>query len=552
MGVVYKSWHPQLHRPVAIKILSASRATDAPSIARFQREMRAAGGLDHRGIVRAVDAGVWQGTYYLVMEYIDGIDLSRLVQRSGPLNAADACEVIVQAAESLQFAHENQVIHRDIKPSNLILSRDGTVKILDFGLARLEQNGLASHDATTAGRLIGTLDYLAPEQAEGIESIDARSDIYGLGATLYRLLAGRPPHGSSQNRPILQYLQELTQNDPKPIETFRSDLPTQLCEIASQLLARDPKDRPATANQVAELLRPFAADSQLATLASESITVDDADPTEVVNASVEMPLDGDSARSNSPNHLTTEETQGSNQQGGIERRRSGGNRFGSWVIAIALFMGAAGGWSGVTLWLKSGDASIQVESEVDDVSLQLIKDGRVASEIEVHPGDEVTRVRVGKYELRIAGATDHVRLDQNSLLLMRGDQRIVRITRDAVIPDQHEVSTSPPELPNDELTSKGRTYNRWTDIVLRETDPSTVVDVVRALASLSTPELHSQTYATLMNIARGNESRGSDVICDDYIGFLTHREDKNSRKETRVGNSTQAEYMWNKLYPKVD
>ncbi len=263
MGVVYESWHPQLHRPVAIKILSASRTADAASIARFQREMRAAGGLDHPGIVRAVDAGIWQGTYYLVMEYIDGVDLSRLARRTGPMSPADACAMIAEAAEAVQFAHENQVIHRDIKPSNLILTREGSVKILDFGLARLEHAGLASNDATTAGRLIGTLDYLAPEQAAGAQPLDARSDIYGLGATLFRLLAGSPPHGSSQNRPILQYLQELTHDDAIDIQNYRNDLPSELCQLIAKLLSRDPERRPPTAASVAEALRTFAEGAQL-------------------------------------------------------------------------------------------------------------------------------------------------------------------------------------------------------------------------------------------------------------------------------------------------
>ncbi len=422
MGVVYRSWHPQLHRPVAIKILSASRATDAPSIARFQREMRAAGGLDHPGIVRAVDAGIWQGTYYLVMEFIDGIDLSRLVHRSGPLAAADACALMLQAADALQFAHEHQVIHRDIKPSNLILARDGTVKILDFGLARFEHGGLTSHEATTAGRLVGTLDYLAPEQAAGVQPIDARSDVYGLGATLFRLLAGRPPHGSSQNRPILQYLQELTHEDPLAIETYRGDLPEELCQLIANMLSRDPELRPPTAGCVAESLRPLAEGSQLTSLAVESIGHGD-EAADKFGASIDSTRAGD----------------GHDSLPAVEQSRqtepSRGKVFRFWAIATAcLLMGLVGGWSGVTLWLKTGEAAIEIQSEVDDVTLELVKDGKIAEQIEVHPGEKVSRIRVGKYELRIAGQTDHVRVDQNSFSLMRGDQRIVRITRDANIP----------------------------------------------------------------------------------------------------------------------
>ncbi|MDP6466811.1 MAG: protein kinase, partial [Pirellulaceae bacterium] len=228
MGIVYRGWHPQLHRAVAIKVLSASRTDDSASVARFQREMRAAGSLDHPAIVRALDAGVWHGTYYLVMEQVDGIDLSKLVRIQGPLGAGDACALIVQAADALQYAHEHQVIHRDIKPSNLMLGRDGQLKILDFGLARLEHAGMASHAATSAGRLIGTLDFLAPEQVGGDQQIDGRADVYGLGATLFKLLTGEAPHGSSAQRPILDHLQRLTGQAAAPLDQFRHDLPADL------------------------------------------------------------------------------------------------------------------------------------------------------------------------------------------------------------------------------------------------------------------------------------------------------------------------------------
>ena len=596
MGIVYQSWHPQLHRPVAIKILSAARATDKSSITRFQREMRAAGGLDHPGIVRAVDAGVWQGTYYLVMEFIDGVDLSRLVHRSGPLAVSDACAIVVQAAKALQFAHEHQVIHRDIKPSNLILTRDGEVKILDFGLARLEHGGLTNHDATTAGRLVGTLDYLAPEQAGGKDPIDARTDVYGLGATLFRLLTGRPPHGSSQNRPVLQYLQELTSDDPASAETYRADLAPKLVKIISQILSRDPEKRPPTAEQVAMLLSPFAEGAALETLASQVSIEEEDSPPESVGASIESTSHLEPVAETSPksaNPVTRPVRQ---------------KRFGGWPVLVgSLLVGLIGGWSGVTLWLNSGDASIQIESETDDISLQLVKDGTVAQEIEVHQGSKETRVRVGKYELRIAGDSDHVRLHQDSLSLMRGDQRIVRITRNKAASAKPETTTAKQEAageseltrsaialneildksqkeidsqrkkyaPNhpefltavkkhesvkqeimrivfgqdpDARTSRGRTYQQWTDIASRETDPKTVADAVGALASLSTDETHTQTFATLMKIAAWNELQTDKTICDSYIGFFTAEDELRAEENPR---SPETNHLTN-IYPPAD
>lgn len=591
MGVVYKSRHPQLHRPVAIKILSASRATDAQSIARFQREMRAAGGLDHPGIVRALDAGIWQGTYYLVMEYIDGIDLSRLAHRSGPLAVADACELIRQAAEAIQFAHEHQVIHRDVKPSNLMLARDGGVKILDFGLARLEHGGLTSHDATTAGRLIGTLDYLAPEQAAGGQMIDARSDVYGLGATLYRLLAGRPPHGSSRNRPILDYLHELTHETAVEIETYRQDLPGELCRMIADTLSLDPQLRPPTAASVAEALRPFAEGSDLCTLALESAEESDIDA-DSSTASVDVNSLSDSVDPSSSPRQVRQPANERPARNGLLRR---------WVVATAwLIAGLVGGLAGVTLWLQTGEATIEIWSEVDDVTVELVKDDKIADEIEVHPGENVSRIRVGKYEIRIAGTTDNVRVDQSRLSLMRGDKRIVRIIRDAAVPegdplilkgldpaesvrrhvqneqdiidalrkelgDDHPAVTAKMDaltetkrkivglaLGDDPAapTSKGRTYRQWTDVVLRETDPSTIVDAIESLEALNTPETNAQTYETLIRIAQRNESTASTEVCDDYIRYLTTP--KNDDDQPQQDRSSRRDDNWERFYPSAD
>lgn len=376
MGVVYQSMHPQLHRSVAVKILSASRASDAQSIARFQREMRAAGALDHVGIVRAVDAGVWQGTYYLVMEYVDGIDLSRLVRQNGPLGEADAAAIIMQAAEALQYAHDSQVIHRDIKPSNLMLTRDGMVKILDFGLARLEHGGLTNHDATTAGRLVGTLDYLAPEQAEGKQPIDGRADLYGLGATLFKLLAGRPPHGSSHDRPILQHLRRLTTTEADSLEKIRQDLKPELCRVVAKLLQRDPQQRPSSAREVVELIRPFTLTANLANIASQAMLKVDLAREEESSSKDKTPL-----------FSTPAMHEKRQPQSDLQLEPESQSRTRLWrsllTVVGLLLIGLSIGFGAVTLWLKTGTALLKIESEVDDVSLQFFKDGHIADEIEV-------------------------------------------------------------------------------------------------------------------------------------------------------------------------
>ena len=192
MGAVYKALHTKLQKVVAIKVLPAGRMNDPQAVQRFEREMQAVGRLSHPNIVGAHDAGEHEGTNFLVMEHVAGIDLSELIRNVGPLPIADACELARQAAVGLQHAHEHDLVHRDIKPSNLMLAPDGQVKILDLGLARLHMGNLP--ELTSTGQMMGTLDYIAPEQTGDAHDVDIRADIFSLGATLYKLLTGVTPY----------------------------------------------------------------------------------------------------------------------------------------------------------------------------------------------------------------------------------------------------------------------------------------------------------------------------------------------------------------------
>src|SRR5262249_33329567 len=185
MGEVYKAFHLKLQQPVALKVLPAERMSDPAAVARFQREMAAVGRLDHPHIVRASHAGERDGIHYLVMDFVDGIDLARLIEQTGPLPAAAACHLVQQSAIALQYAHEQGLVHRDIKPSNLMLSAEGRMKVLDFGLARLRPDRIEPGDLTRPGDWMGTADYMAPEQWLDARSVDIRADIYSLGCTLY-------------------------------------------------------------------------------------------------------------------------------------------------------------------------------------------------------------------------------------------------------------------------------------------------------------------------------------------------------------------------------
>ena len=263
MSDVYTALHPDLQTPVAVKVLKV-RSSNTEEKQRFRREMSAIGTLDHPHVVRAMDAGVDQQHQYLVMQLVDGIDVGHLCLQHGQLSVADACEVVRQAALGLQHAHENGLVHRDVKPSNLMLRRDGTVLLLDLGLARWEDAAAESLE-TSDGQILGTVDYLAPEQ--GINhKVDFRADLYSLGATLYKLLTGATPYDGVGGDSLLAKLTSIASRDPIPIDQRVGDLPVPLCELVQACLSRSPSARPTSAKNVANQLLSLGSGSNLAEL----------------------------------------------------------------------------------------------------------------------------------------------------------------------------------------------------------------------------------------------------------------------------------------------
>jgi serine/threonine protein kinase len=258
MGQVYLAEHRIMRRRVALKVLAPALVNDAAAVARFQREVLAAARLAHPHIVTAYDAAEADGLHFLVMEHVTGVDLGRVVAEMGPLPVRFACQCAYQAALGLQHAHERGLVHCDVKPSNLLLTDAhglppvGHIKILDFGLARLA--GARPQTATVTGEAVslsGTPDFMAPEQAHDGRAADARSDLYGLGCTLYYLLSGRLPFpGGTWSEKLLRHQFD----QPEPVDRHRPDVPPEIVALVRRLMAKDPEERYPSAAAVVEVL----------------------------------------------------------------------------------------------------------------------------------------------------------------------------------------------------------------------------------------------------------------------------------------------------------
>ena len=254
-GNVYLGEHQLMRRRVAIKVLPTPHAGDPALIERFRREARAAALLDHPNIVRIYDFREEPAASYLVLGHIDGPSLQKVIDRKGALPVETACEYARQVAHGLQHAHEQGLIHRDIKPANLLVDGAGVVKILDMGLARFTGDEDSVTRKFNTAMVLGTADYLSPEQAMDLHSVDARADLYSLGATLFALLAGRAPfHDGTVGQKLLWHQSRV----PDRVDELRPEVPAALADLVARLLAKSPDERPGSAAEVAEALAPWA------------------------------------------------------------------------------------------------------------------------------------------------------------------------------------------------------------------------------------------------------------------------------------------------------
>jgi len=508
MGTVYRALHRSLDRIVAVKLLPGRRLRAPQAVERFRREMKAIGRLNHPSIVRATDAGEVDGTHYLAMDYVDGIDLSRLVKYIGPLPVADACEIIRQAALALQYAHDQGLIHRDVKPGNLMLEAGApshgqspavTVKVMDLGLALFGAASEAIDELTTVGQLMGTLDYMAPEQADSSHTVDATADVYSLGATLFKLLTGQAPYETCEYRTPLKKMKALSLVDAPSITNHRSDLPAGLADIIDRMLLRDASQRPRTAQAVAESLEPFCTGHQLDDLLQRGIKEREA--RRMSDRAAEAPAEPVPAtghRTVRPEpHASTPKPAASGRQGGGFRR------------VIAVCAGLAGIiMLAAVIWLQTDKGMLKIESAGDQVPVEIRQGSDVVESLTLVAGTNQVQLRSGHYEIVLPLEYDNLKVQNGSVEIQRGGNWIARVTEtteeDPVVT---EAAQRQPIQKTDELTYEGQTFDEWKQTVQTERSSVELTKAIQALCTLGKGSRDGEATEAVLGVIAAIDTR---------------------------------------------
>ncbi|OYP34903.1 serine/threonine protein kinase [Rhodopirellula sp. MGV] len=424
MGAVFKAEHQRLRRQCAIKLLPPDRVAQQDWLDRFNREMTAVASLEHPGIVRATDAGHDSGWHYLVMEYLDGLDVGQVATRMGQLSVADACEIVRQAAIAISHIHDCGLVHRDIKPSNLMLTRDGCVKVLDLGLVLDGDDPLVSDERlTTVGHVMGTMPYMAPEQLTDSRDVNPRSDLYSLGATLFRLIAGRPPHRSGKG--LAAQVLEITNQDAPALDTVREDVDRDVVKLVAEILSRDPKNRPADAAQIAERLRAPSQGHQLRRLIREASRKDDA---------------GERQHSGLIPSLS------------LAKRGDEPPRRHWWIgAAMAGFLLVAG----FVLKIQTDRGMLVLHSDLDGLTVEIKQGETVVDTLKIESGDNKVSLHKGSYRLEVEGGGKAVKLSDDVVTIGRNTVQNVAIESDGLLDDNQVAVDLSPNTPavTEEITS---------------------------------------------------------------------------------------------------
>jgi len=414
MGVVYLARNKLMDRLEVLKLLSQEMLGKPERVERFLREIQAAAKLHHPNVVAAYTAFPLGKLLVFAMEYVEGDDLAKLVRARGPLPVLNACYFAYQTALGLQHAHERGMIHRDIKPGNLILFRQGkkgTVKILDFGLAKLSSEQKIDRTLTHEGQMLGTPDYIAPEQTLDAQKADIRSDIYSLGCTLYHLLTGNPPFSGSS---LYAVLQAHHADEARMVNLVRPEVPVELAAVVAKMMAKDPSRRYQTPAEVAQALKPFLKPGGLTSQSPQP-----APPVSQIDRPSSVPIAAGAAadEEEEPALVPMQEIEASERwkslidapsltpSGPRPAIRKLRRRQTPWILAaiatLALLFGLVIAWAGGVFKVKTADGIIVLEDLPDNAEVYVDNEkvtvhlSKGSAEITVPPGKHGVQVAMG-------------------------------------------------------------------------------------------------------------------------------------------------------------
>ncbi len=474
MGTVYLGEHERLRRKCAIKLLPRERVGQPGWLDRFDREMTTVASMEHPNVVRATDAGHQDGWHYLVMEYLDGLDVGRIASRMGQLEVADACEIVRQAALGLAHVHASGLVHRDVKPSNLMLTHDGVVKLLDLGIVLSGDDPLAVDDRlTTVGHLMGTMPYMAPEQLVDSRDVDPRADIYSLGATLYRLIAGKPPH--SRRGGLAQHVMAITHEDPPRLDSVREDVDREVVELVAEMLSRDPDQRPQDVTEVAQRLASIASGNAIKRLLRQALR--HPSDAEMPVSRLQTAADLDQPIDNSRRKLV------------------------AWgVLGILCLL------TGFVFKIATDRGDLIVKSDHDNLVIAIKQGHQVIERLQIE-SDVENRItlRKGTYIVEIEGATGGLTLDKNVVTIARGEMIPLEVREQTAAPGPttaNQQATGRSGVPS---LFRGHPLSHWIEIIRTDTDIDTIGQAMVSAASIAdryVPDGPKETAAAFLFAAR--------------------------------------------------
>lgn len=501
MGTVYLAEHEKLKRRCAVKLLHSERRDDEAWRERFDREMHAVASLNHPNLVAATDAGEVDGWHFMVMEYLEGLDLATLSRHLGRLRGPLAAAIMARVCRGLGAMHEVGLIHRDVKPSNIMLTSDGEVKLLDLGLVA-ESDREDDLRLTTVGHIVGTLLFAAPEQLKNDGVVNKQSDLYSVGCTLYQLLSGRPPFDANQN--IASLAIDKTTRKPDPIE---SELPVDesLAELVDQLLSLDSNDRPESAVSVVRRLDSLASGvsvKELRALARRG-----------VRSLKDSNLEPAGARI-CPLTLTSQIALEPTGQVGEAGKPPGGRT--RWLVSAAGFAGLV--FAAIAFYLKTDNGVLVIESPRDDLTVHVRRGDQAVKTLEVDMGKSETTLRSGDYTVRIGEGGETLSLSEDSVTLRRGGEVVLKIIeREPAASLLAETSGAK----SAEKLYKGKPLSHWLRILNLEHDVGTLGDTMSAIVALAGPDDVKTVHKILVLSRRlGGWVVGGDDSSGQFMDLL--------------------------------